>query len=206
MPTATYLNLPKEKRDLIFKHVLEEFAKYPYERASLSAIVQKAGIAKGSMYQYFEDKKALYNYLVREVYQKKREFLQPVWQEKEHLDFFGLASLYYRRTWRFARRYPLYHRVTVNFWESKDADIRDEILRKKETRLAEFSDLLDLGLQYGVVSPKIDKKAIWFVYHSVAKALIDGFIDTDTDAESHEAYIDSVLEVLERGLRPRKEF
>lgn len=205
MPTATFLNLPKEKRDMIFKRALEEFAKYPYERASLSAIVQNAGIAKGSMYQYFEDKKTLYKYLVREVYQKKREFLQPVWHNKENLDFFDLTSLYYRRSWRFARRYPLYHQVTVNFWESKDADIRDEILRKKETRLAEFSDLLDLGLQSGVVSPNIDKKAIWFVYHSVAKALIDGFIGTDTDAESHEAYIDSVLQVLERGLRPRKE-
>lgn len=206
MPTNTFLNLPRNKRDLIFRQALAEFARYPFERASLSAIVQKAGIAKGSMYQYFANKKALYKFVVGEVYQKKRDFLKTVWLEKEALDFFGLASLYYRRSWRFARQYPLYHQVTVNFWESKDGAIRDEILQKKETRLAEFSDLLDLGLQSGVISPEMDKEAIWFVYHSVAKALIDGFLNADINVDTHEDYIESVLAVLELGLRPREEY
>ncbi len=65
--------------------------------------------------------------------------------------------------------------------------------------------MLELGLQSGAVSPDINKDAVWFVYHAVAKALVDNFADSDVNAESHEAYIDSVLAVLELGLRPRKE-
>ncbi len=205
MPKPTFFNLPKERRHLIFRHALEEFAQFPYEQASLSAIVSKANIAKGSMYQYFSGKKDLYMYLITEVYGQKREFLQPLWEQKEKLDFFKLASLYYQRSWHFARQYPLHHRVTVNFWDSKDASLREEILRKKEIRISEFSEMLELGLQSGAVSPDINKDAVWFVYHAVAKALVDNFADSDINAESHEAYINSVLAVLERGLRPRKE-
>ncbi|HBS93889.1 MAG TPA: hypothetical protein DEA85_07710 [Firmicutes bacterium] len=205
LPKPTFFNLPEEKRNLIFHHALLEFAQFPYEQASLSAIVSRAAIAKGSMYQYFADKKDLYKYVVQEVYQKKREFLQPVWDQKEKVNFFELASLYYQRSWHFARQYPLYHQVTVNFWDSRDAAVREEILRKKEIRITEFSDMLELGLLSGVVTPEADKDAVWFVYHAVAKALIDNFLDTSVNAESHEAYINSVLTVLERGLRPRKE-
>lgn len=205
MPKPTFINLPAEKRQRIFRHALREFARHPYERASLSAIVSRTAIAKGSMYQYFEDKKDLYYYVVQEVYKEKREFLLPVWEEKNRLNFFQLASLYYRRSWHFARRFPLHHRVLVNFWESKDEAIRGEILRKKEVRINEFTDMLELGLESGVISTAISKDAIWFVYHAVAKALIDNFLDTTIDVAAHEAYIESVLAVLERGLRPRKE-
>lgn len=206
MPKTTYFNLPEEKRNMLFQEALQEFSRYPYERASLSAIVNRAGIAKGSMYQYFDGKKDLYEHFMQEVYRKKREFMQPVWDSGDSVNFFQLSSAYYRRSWQFARQYPLYHRATVNFWESRDANVRDEILRKKEVRITEFTELLELGLQKGVISPQVSKDAVWFVYHAVAKALIDNFMDTNTDAESHEQYIDSVLSVLEWGLRPRKEY
>jgi AcrR family transcriptional regulator len=64
MPKATFHNLPEEKRSTIVHIAMKEFARYDYKRASLSRIVEKAGIAKGSMYQYFADKRDLYLYLI----------------------------------------------------------------------------------------------------------------------------------------------
>jgi AcrR family transcriptional regulator len=60
MPKPTFFNLPEAKRLLIIDTSLEEFASNTYDKASLSQIVLKAGIAKGSMYQYFNDKEELY--------------------------------------------------------------------------------------------------------------------------------------------------
>lgn len=205
MPKPTFLNLPADKRQHIFHHSLQEFARHPYERASLSEIVSRAGIAKGSMYQYFADKKDLYKYVITQVYQHKRDYLQKVWKHKDSLDFFGLTSLYYRESWHYAREYPEFHQVTVNFWDSRDAAVREEILREKQIRVLEFTDLLDQGCQSGVLSPDIDKEAAWFVYHAVARALIDNFLVPGINADSHEDYIVSVLAILEQGLRPRKE-
>ena len=64
MPKQTFFNLPEEKRDLIVDLAIEEFSGHDYDLASVSRIVSKANIAKGSFYQYFEDKQDLYFYLL----------------------------------------------------------------------------------------------------------------------------------------------
>lgn len=201
MPKSTFFNLPEDKRKHIFETALKEFSRHPYEQASLTEIVNNAGIAKGSMYQYFEDKKDLYKYVVQLVYQHKREFLHPVWAQKDNQDFFALVSLYYRRSWHYARQYPQYHQVTANFWDSRDIAVREEILREKQIRILEFTDLLEQASESGVIAADTDKEAAWFVYHAVGRALIDNFLAPNVSADSHETFINSVLATLERGLR-----
>lgn len=73
MPKPTFLNLPDEKRNRIVELALDEFSTHPYRQASLSRIVARAGIAKGSMYQYFENKLDLYQWLVTEELERRRE-------------------------------------------------------------------------------------------------------------------------------------
>jgi AcrR family transcriptional regulator len=60
MPTDTFHNLPTKKRDRILEAAITEFAAHPYDAASLSNIARQAEIGKGSLYQYFENKKDLY--------------------------------------------------------------------------------------------------------------------------------------------------
>ena len=57
MPKETFFNLPEEKREAILDIVIKEFSDNDYKNVSVSRIVKRAGIAKGSFYQYFEDKK-----------------------------------------------------------------------------------------------------------------------------------------------------
>ncbi|MGE5654898.1 MAG: TetR/AcrR family transcriptional regulator [Bacillota bacterium] len=75
MPKDTFFNLPDNKRDRILTIALEEFADKPYEQGSVTAIAQRAQIAKGSIYQYFEDKKDLYLYLLKVGSDAKLEYL-----------------------------------------------------------------------------------------------------------------------------------
>lgn len=56
-------NLDKEKKIKIINSAMEEFSKNTYEKASTNRIVEKAGISKGSLFNYFESKKKLYDYL-----------------------------------------------------------------------------------------------------------------------------------------------
>lgn len=64
MPKQTFLNLPEDKRRWIIDCAVEEFAEYGYSGASISRFVETAKIAKGSFYQYFEDKEDLYAYII----------------------------------------------------------------------------------------------------------------------------------------------
>ena len=75
MPKETFFNLPPEKRGKINDLAIEEFAENDYKNASISRIVARAGIAKGSFYQYFENKQDLYLYLIQRSMQEKAAFL-----------------------------------------------------------------------------------------------------------------------------------
>jgi AcrR family transcriptional regulator len=64
MPSDTFNNLSLEKRKRIIQKCYEEFSQNSFREASLSKIVSDLGIAKGSIYKYFEDKQDLYFYLI----------------------------------------------------------------------------------------------------------------------------------------------
>ena len=64
MSTETFLRLPKEKQKRFLDAAWEEFTSVPFEKASINKIVMRAQIPRGSFYQYFTDKKALFQYLL----------------------------------------------------------------------------------------------------------------------------------------------
>ena len=82
--------MPEEKQQLIEKAAIREFAAFGYDKASINRIVEQCRIAKGSFYQYFENKKDLFLYLITRVGEKKLKFMSSVLQNPEQYDFFML--------------------------------------------------------------------------------------------------------------------
>lgn len=64
MPKQTFFNLPEEKRNHIIEVSIDEFAKAPYQNISINHLIKSMNIPTGSFYQYFEDKKDLYFYVL----------------------------------------------------------------------------------------------------------------------------------------------
>ena len=58
-----FLALSIKKQDTIRNAALACFAKHGYEKASINDIAVAAGISKASIFQYFGNKQALYQYL-----------------------------------------------------------------------------------------------------------------------------------------------
>lgn len=64
MPSATFFHLPEEKRERLLAAARAEFARVPYEDASINRLIRAAGIPRGSFYMYFTDKEELFRYLM----------------------------------------------------------------------------------------------------------------------------------------------
>ncbi|WP_449354585.1 TetR/AcrR family transcriptional regulator [Virgibacillus natechei] len=62
--TKTFNNLDENKQQRILNAALKEFAENGYEQASTNQIVKNAGIGKGMLFYYFNNKKELYHYLI----------------------------------------------------------------------------------------------------------------------------------------------
>ena len=64
MPKRTFFRLDEEKRERVIRAAINEFRKSGYENAKVGTIAQNAGIANGSIYQYFDDKREFFLYCV----------------------------------------------------------------------------------------------------------------------------------------------
>ncbi|QQK80080.1 TetR/AcrR family transcriptional regulator [Salicibibacter cibi] len=60
----TFKNLEETKQKRILSAAMKEFADKGYEQASTNQIIKDAGIGKGTLFHYFNNKKDLYEYLV----------------------------------------------------------------------------------------------------------------------------------------------
>lgn len=65
MIKSTFYNLPEEKRLRVTQAIICEFADASDEKISINRIVKRAGISRGSFYQYFDDKVDLIDVLLK---------------------------------------------------------------------------------------------------------------------------------------------
>lgn len=73
MPSERFEKLDEKKRQRILDAARQEFARVPYEAASINQIIRNAGISRGSFYTYFEDKRDLLCYIFYVELQKQGE-------------------------------------------------------------------------------------------------------------------------------------
>jgi len=200
LPNRTFWNLPQEKRLAITRAAAEEFAGRTYETASLSRIVERLGIAKGSMYQYFDNKTDLYRFVVEDAYKTKKGYLDPVWAQD--IGFFERIKAYYQAAFAFSQDHPLYHRVIHQFWESRDVSIQADVQQALTRREMDFQRLLEEAAARGEIKEGMSRQAAFFAYHSVGKQLIEDFAGVSKhEQRQHQRFIEQVLDVLELGLR-----
>ncbi|WP_079426952.1 TetR/AcrR family transcriptional regulator [Clostridium oryzae] len=60
MPKETFFNLSNEKQEKVMRSAIKEFLNNGFEKSNIGTIAKNAEAAKGSMYQYFENKKELF--------------------------------------------------------------------------------------------------------------------------------------------------
>lgn len=118
MPKPTFINLDKAKRDKFLAVALEEFATNDYDHASITHIVKVLGIAKGSVYQYFENKKDLYIYLLETATRKRLDYVKPLLKSPPK-DFYDLFAGIFRQTMMFDIENPFYGRILANAYNEK---------------------------------------------------------------------------------------
>ncbi|OBB14761.1 TetR family transcriptional regulator [Mycolicibacterium setense] len=76
MPTVTWARLDPARRAAVVDAAEAEFGAHGYSRGSLNVIARKAGVAKGSLFQYFADKRDLYAFIADIGSQRVRAYME----------------------------------------------------------------------------------------------------------------------------------
>ncbi len=216
MPTETFFNLPEEKRLRLLDVLLDEFSQNDYDNVSVGRIAERAGIAKGSFYQYFADKKDCYLYLIQLAIEEKTAFMRHSPPEPS-ADLFAHLRWLIDAGMQFQFSNPrLAHIAYKALFD--DAPLPEETLNViRHGGYAYFRDLVQSGVANGSLDPGIDLDIAAFVLNAVftqlgphlmrrfgvspEQALADG-ADAFDQGEIRQA-IHQVITLLETGLRKK---
>lgn len=203
MPKKTFFNLPEEKRKKIYKAALDEFSQFSYDNASINRIVKNSGISKGSIYQYFEDKKDIFKYLINNIYEEKMKYVTPVMMNPEDANIFTLIREMYLAGIKFANENPKLTQIGIRFMSDKEHSIYKEMISEGAAYSNDiFEGLLTNAIKRGEVRTEIDTHFVSYIITSLNRILGEYFFEKNNSGNFEEMMeiVDKLLDLLKNGL------
>ena len=135
MPKETFLKLSNEKQQKVINSAKKEFARVPIQEVSIKNIVEDAGIARGSFYQYFESKEDLLIYIIKENVEELNNKLREEIQKKNGNLFEIYISIYDNMVENFVEKdeTKLFKQIFENIKSSDESIFK--ILKENDKRM-----------------------------------------------------------------------
>lgn len=192
--------LPKRKDgiktfDQIIDTAKKLFSKNGYLATSINEIIDKSGIATGTFYIYFDDKFALYSYILA----KYRKLIRKTLSEaiKDATSRYEKERLGLRAFLKFAWEDPLAYRI---IWESMFVD-KSLFKEYYETFSHDYVRQLKHAVDDGQVRDDVDLETLSYVLMGVSNfvGLQVLFRETLTDKDLDQI-CDEVMKILDHGM------
>ena len=122
MPRATWWNLPADKRQRVVDAAMAEFGERGFSAGSVNVIARSARIAKGSVFQYFEDKMDLFATICEWVSEDAISGIFEGIEQTEEEPYFALIRRMMVNWLRYFRSHPLARGVARAVKSEMDAD------------------------------------------------------------------------------------
>lgn len=159
----TFQNLTQDKKEAVVRESLREFALHGYEIASLSNVITRLGLAKGSFYRYFESKKALYLFLLESCTALRLQF------DDDHVDpsicdLSGLLMEHFAAKIKFDKQFPLHSAFLYTVLLEKNNDELNDIHRENRGKILQATRQVIAGLAgKNVIRKNIDVNVLSFM-------------------------------------------
>lgn len=156
---------------------LEEFSEKGYSGASINAIVERLGIAKGSIFQYFGDKKGLFFFVFDQSMGMVKDYLRTVRDETTQASVFDRLEATLMAGVFFLKQHPVIYHLYTRMLVESDIPFRQDVLRSlREYSLEYLRSLLETAQARGELKPGLDLEQVSFMLDAV----MDRFLQAQT--------------------------
>jgi AcrR family transcriptional regulator len=122
--------------------------------------VAKLGIAKGSFYQYFDDKRDLYFFLIDFVMKERLDFIQKQSDSKNQSDYFLYIQGLLETGIQYDVIYPKHGQLIYRTLFSNVLLQNESIDRFKDSLMDYQREVIALGISMGKIDPELDPELI----------------------------------------------
>ncbi|MDH8676802.1 TetR/AcrR family transcriptional regulator [Fusibacter bizertensis] len=192
-----------ERKDELIKAALDEFIQTDYEKASLNNIIKNAQISKGTFYYHFENKEALYLYLLENSANVKWTFInENSGKDQEQFAKMNLFDKFIYQAelgYEFAKRYPQYYQLSLRLSKEKNHPIYTKaIAYLGGNSEALMRQMIDAAYENHELDHHFDKE---FIIKVLAYQFMhyDSIFDEVTDLEFNMKNLKLYVEFLKKG-------
>lgn len=218
MPLETFFNLPEEKRVRLLDVLLDEFADNDYKNVSVGRIADRAGIAKGSFYQYFADKQDCYLYLIQLGMEEKTAFMRQI-PPDDVSDLFGKLRWLLSAGMRFQFTSPRLAKIGYKAIFD-DVPLPEESMQAiRQGSFAYFRQMVGEEIEAGGIDEDTDPDIAAFMLNAVfvdlGRYLMERYSISPEqlltqagqpfEQEEIQRTIEQVISILETGLKKKNE-
>ena len=172
MPTKRFDNIDPERRRKILDAAQVEFSQNGFGKASLNRIIEAAGISKGSLYYYFEDKTDLYLTVLENVVLKVFNKLGGIAAGEFTDDFWSDWENYCKKTAHFSYENPdivSLYRELLHLSRNQDmSHAVNEFINKGKVV---FTEIIQHGQEIGAVRKDISLDLLVNILFSMGEAI-----------------------------------
>lgn len=166
MPKETFSKIPAQKRERLLRAAARLFAELGYNQTDMAQLADRAGVAKGSLYNYFQSKEDLYIHVCEDGIRRSREAvyggLDPDWDIHRQLDHI------FRSGMRFVLAFPEYLILYANVSSAGMERFSLRLSLAVEKYTADYlKQLLRRGMRRGTVRKDIDVNLAAFLINSL---------------------------------------
>lgn len=169
MPKKTFNRLDSDKKERVMRAAIGEFQVSGFENAKIEVIAQNAGVAKGSIYQYFDNKKELFLYCVTwalKYFMKMIDSQTPL-KDMDVYEYFLSGS---RQRFEMIRKEPLLISFAIDFTTGRFRNLAKEINKELKQVGEEYElKLIANGKKRGTIRSDFDDKVLLLFFQGVTE-------------------------------------
>lgn len=201
MPTDTFFKLSEEKRNKIIEAGKEEFSNVNIDNASIKNIAEKAGIARGSFYQYFESKKDLLHFILEENRETMEMKLNKIVTESDGDIFSIYISMYDDMTAKCFNNMnqEIYRKIFENI-KTNDESIYEGMEQKKEQDFKKFKSMINTSKLK--IENDLDYNLIIQILNAVTMSSVVRSIKYESQEKAREEFLKKI-ELVKKGIEKR---
>jgi len=209
----TFERLKPDKKQQFIEAAFEEFALHSYQEASLNRLVKKLEIAKGSIYQYFDDKKALYLYLKNYAVAQKQDFMQAAAMTTPD-DFWNWLEMLFQRGLAFDTQYPVISQFLYRYSQERNVpEVALDMARHDQEARLFFSAVITQQQEKGALRNHLNATMMAQLIVQISKTLLETLVSTEdssynplgpviqvSEAEQIRA-VRQLIDILQSGMK-----
>lgn len=207
MPKETFTNLPQEKQEKIIAGAIKEFAYKGFKNGNIGQIAKNAGVAKGSMYQYFQDKKELYLFCIQKAYETSLNYTKI--ENYDNVPIYDYLIDSFKISWLFIHdHYEIC--LFIQDAANEGSKLNNESMNLMFAAVEEFMiDLIEKNKKNGFIRSDIDTKTIMFYFEAVTMKFKREMLNIaknnnkaifDTSYQEYEIFIKDMCKLLKTGM------